>query len=614
VELFEAFGPPWMGSEVRDSAFERLGMKPLPPKGRYFRERPDSSARSGSAERAEPKGPWRAPENPALSAWLQENAEPLATVVDEGRRYAMLDLVSHFSRRPADIWDILKTLVPIGDPSGWREKVEEFILSTPPGWLAAGASEFFRLHPTRPFRRYVVGGAARSGRAGQSEPLKRREELSEALVKKIRSRKAVIGVVGLGYVGLPLVHEFVGAGASVLGFDVDPGKVKALKASRSYIEHIPSKMIAGMVRSGRFDPTDDFSRLDEPDCILICVPTPLTKMREPDMRYVVNTARAITQRLRKGQLVVLESTTYPGTTEEVLLPILAETGLKVGRDFYLAYSPEREDPGRKDHTTRTIPKVVGGHDPASLRAAVACYSLAVNEVVPVSSCAAAEASKILENTYRCVNIALVNELKMLFDRMGIDVWEVIRAASTKPFGFQPFYPGPGLGGHCIPIDPFYLSWKAREYDMPTRFIQLAGEVNVSMPEWVVQRLADALNRRRKPLKGSKILVLGLAYKKDVDDIRESPSIELIELLRQREAKVDYNDPHVRRTHKQREHDLKMTSRKLSAAMLGRYDAVLIATDHSAYDYQFIVDNARLVVDTRNATESVKRGRSKIVRA
>ncbi len=436
----------------------------------------------------------------------------------------------------------------------------------------------------------------------------------QSLIGKIRSRKAVIGVVGLGYVGLPLVREFHRSGVKVMGFDVDPAKVKALLAGRSYIRHIPAELIAEMVASGRFEPTGDFERLSQPDCILICVPTPLTKMREPDMTYVESTARAIARRLRRGQLVVLESTTYPGTTREVVAPILAGSGLKLGRDFLLAFSPEREDPGRESHTTRTIPKVVGGYDKPSLKAAVACYELAVEKIVPVSSCAAAEATKILENTYRAVNIALVNELKMLFDRMGIDVWEVISAAATKPFGFQPFYPGPGLGGHCIPIDPFYLSWKAREFGLPTRFIELAGEINVAMPEWVVHKLAGALNQRRKPLKGSRVLVLGLAYKKDIDDIRESPSIELIELLRSAGARVDYNDPYVPRTHKQREHDLHMTSRKLSAAMLRSYDAVLISTDHSCYDYQFIVDHARVVLDTRNATGSLRRGRSKIVRA
>ncbi len=438
--------------------------------------------------------------------------------------------------------------------------------------------------------------------------------MSQELVEKIRSRDAIVGVVGLGYVGLPLVREFTSADMKVLGFDVDPEKVEALSAGRSYIEHIPSEEVKRMVDSGGFEATCDFDRLDEPDCILICVPTPLTKMREPDMTYVESTARAIARRLRKGQLVVLESTTYPGTTEEILLPILSESGLEVGRDFFLAYSPEREDPGRKDYTTRTIPKVVGGYDENSLAAAQACYGAAIENVVPVSSCAAAEASKILENTYRCVNIALVNELKVLFDRMGIDVWEVVSAASTKPFGFTPFYPGPGLGGHCIPIDPFYLSWKAREYALSTRFIELAGEVNVSMPRYVISRLMDALNDRGKALRGSKVLLLGLAYKKDVDDVRESPSLELIELLREKGAKVDYNDPHVPQTHKMRDYDLRMESKELRADTLGEYDAILISTDHSAYDYDFIVENAQLVVDTRNATRDVTKGREKIVKA
>ena len=436
----------------------------------------------------------------------------------------------------------------------------------------------------------------------------------QELLKRIKSGRAVVGVVGLGYVGLPLVLEFTRAGMKVLGFDVDPAKVKKLMAGRSYIEHVPAAAIRRLVRSSLFEATTDFARLAEADCILICVPTPLTKMREPDMTYVEATARAVAAALRKGQLVVLESTTYPGTTEEVMLPILETSGLKVGRDFFLAFSPEREDPGRTTHTTRTIPKVVGGHDRDSLAAAVACYERAIDTVVPVSSCAAAEACKILENTYRCVNIALVNELKMLFDRMGIDVWEVIAAASTKPFGFQPFYPGPGLGGHCIPIDPFYLAWKAREFDMPTRFIELAGEVNVSMPHYVVARVMDALNERGKALRGSKVLVLGLAYKKDVDDMRESPSLELIELLQAKGAKVDYNDPHIPKAPRTREHDLRMASVPLTPARLKGYDAVLISTDHSAYDYGSIVGNAQLVVDTRNATAGVKRGRRKIVRA
>ena len=434
------------------------------------------------------------------------------------------------------------------------------------------------------------------------------------LIDRIERKKALIGVVGLGYVGLPLVREFCRAGLKVLGFDVDAAKVKALKAGRSYIEHIPSKSVKEMVAAKAFDATTDFKKLSKPDCILICVPTPLTKMRDPDMSYVEATAHAVAAVLRKGQLIVLESTTYPGTTKEVMLPILEQSGLKVGRDFFLAFSPEREDPGRTDYSTKTIPKVVGGYDSKSLAAAVACYEAALDTVVPVSSCEAAEACKILENTYRCVNIALVNELKMLFDRMGIDVWEVIRAAATKPFGFTAFYPGPGLGGHCIPIDPFYLSWKARQYEMSTRFIELAGEINVSMPRYVISRLMDALNERSQPLKGSKILVLGLAYKKDVDDVRESPSLELIELLIEKGAKVDYNDPHCPRTHKMREHDLKMTSKPLSAKMLASYDAVLISTDHTSYDYKQIVRHAKLVVDTRNATANVKTGRSKIVKA
>jgi UDP-N-acetyl-D-glucosamine dehydrogenase len=399
-----------------------------------------------------------------------------------------------------------------------------------------------------------------------------------------------------------------------MGFDVDASKVASLAAGRSYIEHIPSSTVRQMVASGRFVATTDFRKLARPDCILICVPTPLTKMREPDMRYIEATANAIAKTLRPGQLVILESTTYPGTTREVVLPILQQTGLKVGRDFLLAFSPEREDPGRKDYTTKTIPKVVGGYDKASLEAAVACYRIAIDKVVPVSSCEAAEAAKILENTYRCVNIALVNELKVLFDRMGIDVWEVIRAAATKPFGFTPFYPGPGLGGHCIPIDPFYLSWKARQYGLTTRFIELAGEVNVAMPRYVIAKLMDALNDRGKALKGARVLVLGLAYKKDIDDVRESPSLELIELLREKGASVDYNDPHVPRTHKMREHDLKMISKKISARMLAGYDVVLVSTDHSSYDYQVIADHAKLVIDTRGAMRGVKGNRDKIVMA
>ncbi len=423
-----------------------------------------------------------------------------------------------------------------------------------------------------------------------------------------------VGIVGLGYVGLPLAREFCKGGAKVLGFDVNSRTVKLINGGRSPIKHIPHATMAEMVKSGRFRATDDMRELSKPDSILICVPTPLTANREPDLQYVESTCRTISKYLRRGQLVVLESTTYPGTTREVMLPMLEQSGLKVGRDFFLAFSPEREDPGNKNFSTATIPKVVGGYGKASLRRALEVYAVAIENLVPVDTCEVAEAAKILENTYRCINIALVNELKLLFDRMGIDVWEVIRAASTKPFGFNPFYPGPGLGGHCIPIDPFYLTWKARQYGLPTRFIELAGEINTSMPEHVVQKTTDALNERRRSLKGSRILILGLAYKPDIDDVRESPSLELIEILRAKGAKVDYSDPYIPQTHKQRQHDLQMKSKKLTAQMLGGYDAVLIATNHSEYDYSWIVKHARLVVDTRNATAKVRTGRSKIVKA
>lgn len=441
--------------------------------------------------------------------------------------------------------------------------------------------------------------------------------MKEKFLQKVKNGEAVVGVVGLGYVGLPLCREFVRAGAKVLGFDVDNSKIKSLKKKQTYIEHIPQETIANMVNSGLFDFTTDFDRLSEPDAILIAVPTPLDKMRQPDLKYVVSSCEAIGKRLRKGQLIVLESTTYPGTTKEVMLPILEkESGLKVGRDFFLAYSPEREDPGRTDFTTRTIPKVVGGYDKPSQKVACAIYGLAIDEPVAVSSCEAAEASKILENTYRCVNIAMVNELKMLFDKMGIDVWEVIRAASTKPFGFKPFYPGPGLGGHCIPIDPFYLSWKAKQYECPTRFIELAGEVNVGMPEWVIHKTMEALNDKRKSLKGSKILLMGIAYKPDVDDDRESPSYKLMDLLVQKGAKVDYHDPHVPEILPTREYPqyAGIKSKPLTAANLKKYDCVLISTDHKAVDYNYLVEHANLVVDTRNATNSVRKGKNKVIKA
>ncbi len=420
--------------------------------------------------------------------------------------------------------------------------------------------------------------------------------------------------MGLGYVGLPLAREFATAGLKVVGFDIDDKKITVLNSGRSIIKHVPNSQVKSIVDSGCFTATSNMARLKSVDAILVCVPTPLTENREPDMQYVISSTETIAKHLQKGQLVVLESTTYPGTTAELMAPILETSGLKAGKDFHLAYSPEREDPGNKNFTTKTIPKVVGGLTRKCRDIACSLYNLAIVQTIPVSSLEAAEAAKILENVYRCVNIAMVNELKIVFDRMGIDVWEVIKAASTKPFGFNAFYPGPGLGGHCIPIDPFYLTWRARQYGMPTRFIELAGEINTDMPRYVVNKTMEALNEQRKSLKGSKILVLGLAYKKDIDDLRESPSIELIELLREKGAKVDYNDPYIPKTHRQRKHDLKMSSKKLSAKMLGGYDVVLISTDHSEYDYDWIVANSKIVVDTRNATAGVRKGARKVTKA
>ena len=436
---------------------------------------------------------------------------------------------------------------------------------------------------------------------------------NKQLLDRIGRKRALVGILGMGYVGLPLARTFWGAGFRTLGYDIDPKKVRMLNAGKSYIKHISGEVIAKLRAAGRFAATCNPKDLRKCDALLICVPTPLTRMRDPDMTYVVKTSETIGANLRRGQLVVLESTTYPGTTREVVRPILeGASGLKAEKDYFLAFSPEREDPGREDYSTETIPKVVGGIGPRSLRVAAALYGAAIAKVCPVSSCEVAESAKILENVYRCVNIAMVNELKMLFERMGIDVWEVIGAAKTKPFGFQAFYPGPGLGGHCIPIDPFYLTWKAKEYGMPTRFIELAGEINTSMPHYVVEHVACALNEKGRPLRGSRVLVLGLAYKKNIDDLRESPSIELIELLRVRGAKVDYNDPYIATTHKQREHDLRMKSVELTAKRLRQYDCVVISTDHDCYDYGMIVRNARLVVDTRNACARV-RGAKKNVR-
>jgi len=431
----------------------------------------------------------------------------------------------------------------------------------------------------------------------------------------IENRSAAIGVVGLGYVGLPLIRAFVEAGYRTLGFDVDQSKVDRLTQGQSYISHIPSDWIAECVSGGRFSATSDMARLAEADVVLICVPTPLSASRDPDLTFVESTARHVAAVLRPGQLIVLESTTYPGTSRDVVLPILESSGLTVGREFFLAYSPEREDPGNPQFVASTIPKVVGGIEPASLRLADALYGKAVVSTVPVSSCEVAEACKILENTYRSINIALVNELKLLFDRMHIDVWEVIDAAKTKPFGFQAFYPGPGLGGHCIPIDPFYLTWVARKHGLATRFIELAGEINTHMPEYVVERVSRGLNDQGKPIKGSRVCVLGVAYKKDVDDPRESPSFVLMELLGERGAILSYNDPHVPVLPSMRHHRVPdLSSQPLTPEFLSGQDCVLIATDHSAYDYDFLVEHSPLVVDTRNATRDVTRGREKIVKA
>ncbi len=431
-----------------------------------------------------------------------------------------------------------------------------------------------------------------------------------------------IGIIGCGYVGLPLALRFADVGRRVTGFDTDPAKVEKLNAGQSYIQHIPASKIAQHVKDKRFCATTDFQRLRDMDAVLICVPTPLDERREPDLSYVEETAKSISPNLQRNQLIVLESTTYPGTTEELVLPILEKSGLKcpvnreavdVDTDFYLAFSPEREDPGNKQFGLAQIPKVVGGINHASGRAASGLYAQIVSKVVPVSCTQAAEMVKLLENIFRCVNIALVNELKQLCLRMGLDIWEIIDGAATKPFGFMPFYPGPGLGGHCIPVDPFYLSWKAREYDFATRFIELAGEINTAMPYHVVEALASALNERQKSLKGARVLLLGVAYKKDVDDLRESPSLKLLELLTARGVVLDYNDPYFAGLHKMRHYDFSnMRSVDLSPERLAGYDCVLIATDHSSYDYDAIVRNSKLVVDTRNATRRVRQDRGKIV--
>jgi UDP-N-acetyl-D-glucosamine dehydrogenase len=425
-------------------------------------------------------------------------------------------------------------------------------------------------------------------------------DVKKQLMDAIEARRAAVGIVGLGYVGLPLMLSFSEAGFPVVGFDIDGDRVARIARGESYIKHLGEDRVRSAVARGRFHATTDFDALGQVDAILVAVPTPLTRQREPDMRYIVSTSNEIAPRLRRGQLVVLESTTYPGTTDEVVRPILEAGKLRCGRDFFLAYSPEREDPGNRSWETRTIPKVVGGVDEDSAELAVALYSAAVAQVVPVSSARAAEAAKITENVFRAVNIALVNELKVVYDRMGIDVWEVLDAAATKPFGFMRFNPGPGLGGHCIPLDPFYLTWKAREYGLATRFIELAGEVNVAMPRYVVDKLQMALNDREKALRGANVLLLGLAYKKDVDDPRESPAFELMDLLRERGAYVDYHDPHIPSMPRMRSwpHLGPKSSVPLSPERIAGYDVVLIATDHSAVDYEAVLENAKLVVDTR----------------
>jgi UDP-N-acetyl-D-glucosamine dehydrogenase len=455
-------------------------------------------------------------------------------------------------------------------------------------------------------------------------------EASTTFRSKVQSKSAQVGVIGLGYVGLPLGLLFARNGFPTTGFDIDQAKVEMLEKGESYIRHIPGSAIAEQAEKKGFRATTDFAVLKEMDAILICVPTPLDQHREPDLSFVRNTTEAITSHLRRGQLVVLESTTYPGTTEEVVVPILEKSGLRCpirpyatdgsritapvepAGDFLVAFSPEREDPGNKQFQTHQIPKVVAGVNASSALAAQALYGQAFEKTLVVSSTRAAEMTKILENTYRCVNIALVNELKLLCLRMGIDIWEVIEAARTKPFGFTPFFPGPGLGGHCIPIDPFYLTWKAREYEFPTRFIELAGEINAAMPEHVVTSLAEALNTRKRCLQDARILILGVAYKKDIDDLRESPSLRIIELLKDKGAQVDYHDPYFPCLPRTRKYDFGMAAVEPTNEALASYDAVVIVTDHSSYDYAAIVRHSRLVVDTRNATKEVKEYRDRIV--
>ena len=430
--------------------------------------------------------------------------------------------------------------------------------------------------------------------------------IAKDLLARIEGCTAKVGVIGLGYVGLPLAHALHQGGLPVLGFDIDQRKIDAIAAGQNYLQHLGDDLVTTLRDSARFEATTDFGRLGEADVIIVCVPTPLGRHWEPDISYIITTAEAIGKTLRAGQLVILESTTYPRTTRDDMMPAIMKAAgdraksLEIGRDIFGAFSPEREDPGRKSHSTSTIPKLVGGLDDASTELAAAVYRKGVTTVVPVSTAEIAESAKLLENIFRAVNIALVNEMKTVLDAMGIDVWEVVRAAATKPFGYMPFYPGPGLGGHCIPIDPFYLTWKAREYGRVTRFIELAGEVNTSMPHYVVDRVANAMNEQSKAMKGSRVLVVGLAYKADIDDVRESPSFELIELCRDRGAEVDYYDPFVAETRAVRKYDLRLASVKWDAATIASYDCVLISTAHSGVDYSVVAKHAKLCVDTRDA--------------
>ncbi len=418
------------------------------------------------------------------------------------------------------------------------------------------------------------------------------------LKSRIESKTAGIGIVGLGYVGLPLLLEFAKEGFQIFGFDIDEAKISKLKLGQTYIKHIPAQKISEINATGKAVFTSDFSMASQPDVLLLALPTPLDEHREPDLSYIENTAHSLKGHLRAGQLVILESSTWPGTTDEVLAPILEESGLTCNKDFYVAFSPEREDPNNPKYTIRTIPKIVGADVPYARECAISLYGH-ITTPVPVSSTRVAESAKLLENIFRSVNIALVNEMKMILDRMDIDVWEVIESASTKPFGFMPFHPGPGLGGHCIPIDPFYLTWKAREFDMPTRFIELAGEININMPYWVVQKTIDALNERGASIKNANILILGVAYKKDIDDMRETPALKVMEILREKNARCDYFDPYVAKLPPTRKYQYDMSSIQLVPETIKRYDAVIVVTDHSDVDYAMVRQNAKLIIDSRN---------------